>query len=230
VNVDVLKAMGNPDAELSLPEVRGLTRDYWISLLDRAVEIGLLRTRGGGYYFIQPALPWYFKNLFEEHHSSDKGATRAFVEAVGSMGNYYFDQYQAGHREVVLILAAEEANLLYARQLAMKNGWSRAIIASMQGLRWLYDQTGRWGEWKRLVDEIAPLFMDPKNDGPILGREIDWSVVIDYRVKMAIKSRQWAEAMRLLKKEIERKREKVGPVLAIDPDKIDKDAKVAIRN
>ena len=230
VNVDVLKAMGNPDAELSLPEVRSLTRDYWISLLDRAAEVGLLRTRGGGYYFIHPALPWYFKNLFEKRYSSDGGAVRAFVEAVGSMGNYYFDQYQAGHREVVSILAAEEANLLYARQLAMKNDWWRAIIATMQGLRWLYDQTGRRVEWKRLVDEITPFFMDPKNDGPILGREIDWGVVIDYRVKMAFKSRQWDEAMRLQKRDVERQREKVGPVLAVDPKKIDENAKLAIRN
>jgi len=230
VNVDVLKAMGNPDAELSLPEVRGLTRDYWISLLDRTAEVGLLRTRGGGYYFIQPALPWFFKNLFEEHHSSDKGATRAFVEAVGSMGNYYFDKYQTGHREVVLILAAEEANLLYARQLATKNGWWRTIIAAMQGLRWLYDQTGWWVEWKRLVDEITPLFMDPKTDSPILGREMDWNVVIDYRVKMAIKSRQWVEAMRLEKKDVERQRLKVGSVLAVDQNTINEDAMVAIRN
>ncbi len=230
VNVDVLKAMGNPDHELSLPEVRGLTRDYWILLLNKAAEIGLLRTRGGGYYFIQPALPWHFKNLFEEHHSSDKGATRAFVEAVGSMGNYYFDQYQAGHQEVVWLLAAEEANLLYARQLAMKNGWSRAIIATMQGLRWLYVQTGRWVEWTRLVDEITSLFIDPKTDGPILGREIDWHIVIDYRVKMAINYRHWDEAMRLLKKEIEIQREKVGSVVAVAPDKIDEDSKVAIRN
>jgi len=230
VNVDVLKAMGNPDAELSLPEVRGLTINYWISLLDRAAEVGLLRSHGGGYYSVHPVIPWYFKNLFEEHHSSDKRAVRAFVEAVGSMGNYYFDQYQTGHREVVRILAAEEANLLYARQLAMKNDWSRAIVAAMQGLRWLYVQTGRWVEWARLVDEITPIFIDPKTDGPILGREIDWNVVTDYRIKMAINSRRWNEAMRLLKKDIEKQREKVGPFLAVDPDKIDEDAKVAIGN
>ena len=53
--------MGDPEADWCLPEVRGLTREAGIALLDRAAEIGLLTAHGGGYYAIHPALPWYFR-------------------------------------------------------------------------------------------------------------------------------------------------------------------------
>ena len=50
-----------------LPELRGLDRESWIALLDRAAEVGLLTAHGGGYYTIHPALPWFFKGLFDEY-------------------------------------------------------------------------------------------------------------------------------------------------------------------
>jgi hypothetical protein len=111
VDVDVLKWMGNPDADWCLPELRGLTPEAGIALLDRAAEVGLVTAHGGGYYTIHPALPWYFKSLFEQYYAptptppptSGEGlvsplpglgegpgvrATRAFIEAMGALGNY----------------------------------------------------------------------------------------------------------------------------------------------
>jgi tetratricopeptide (TPR) repeat protein len=81
VDVDALtEYMGNPDFAAfvnaqpgaaepfeALPELRGLTREAGIHLLDRAAEIGLLTAHGGGYYSIHPALPWYFKALFDQY-------------------------------------------------------------------------------------------------------------------------------------------------------------------
>ena len=67
VDVDVLRAMGNPEAEWCLEAACGLTRERGIVLLDRAAEIGLLNTHGDGYYGIHPALPWYFRTLFERY-------------------------------------------------------------------------------------------------------------------------------------------------------------------
>jgi hypothetical protein len=69
VNVDVLRVMGDPKMDWCLPEVRGLTREDAIALLDRAAEVGLLTPHGGGFYTIHPALPWYFKSLFEQHYA-----------------------------------------------------------------------------------------------------------------------------------------------------------------
>jgi hypothetical protein len=98
---------------------------------------------------------------------------------------------------VIAVLRAEEANLLQARELARRHGWWRRVISAMQGLRWLYDHTGRRAEWARLVAEVMPDFVDPETDGPLPGREEDWCLVTGYRVRLAWEERHWDEAKRL---------------------------------
>jgi hypothetical protein len=134
VDVDALRFMGASEVEWCLSEVKGLTREAGIPLLDRAVEVGLLTARGGGYYNIHPALPWFFRQLFEQYYSEARLAgARAFVEAMGELGRYYWQQYENGNRDVIGALASEEANLLHARSLARANGWWRRVISAMQG-------------------------------------------------------------------------------------------------
>jgi hypothetical protein len=57
VDVDVLRTMGDSNADWALDEMRGLIREQGIGLLDRAAELGLLVALGGGYYRVHPALP-----------------------------------------------------------------------------------------------------------------------------------------------------------------------------
>ena len=84
VDVRTLLVMGAPKAEWCLPEVKGLTREAGIALLDRAAEVGLLTAFRRGYYRIHPALPWFFRRLFEQYYPERRiAATRAFVEAMG---------------------------------------------------------------------------------------------------------------------------------------------------
>jgi tetratricopeptide (TPR) repeat protein len=228
VDVDVLRAMGNPDAPWCLPEVRGLTREAGISMLDRASEVGLLTGHGGGYYTIHPALPWFFKSLFEQYYSElpasaeEPGlkATRAFVKAMGELGNLYHNQYEAGNRDVIAALAAEEANLLHARQLARTHGWWSCVVGAMQGLRHLYDQTGRRAEWARLVHEIVPDLVSPATDGPLPGGEEQWGLVTGYRVRLVIQARQWAEAERLQRVCVNWDRQRAAPALAMPPGEL----------
>jgi tetratricopeptide (TPR) repeat protein len=235
VDVVTLQAMGGDPTLLRenqeapdwvLPDLRGVDRESWIALLDRAAEVGLLTAHGGGYYTIHPALPWFFKGLFDEHWpatdrltatqrgareaSSDvspanslpvgsrlNAATRAFVEALGVLGNYYHAQYEGGNRDVIAALAAEEANLQHARQLAHRHDWWDPVTNTMQGLRVLYHHTGRRTEWARLVAEIVPEFVDAQTDGPLPGREEAWTLVTEYRVRLAEGMRDWPEAERL---------------------------------
>jgi len=107
----------------------------------------------------------------------------------GELGNYYHNSYGAGKREVLSALRAEEANLLQARRLALENGWWRGVISAMQGLDELYDHTGRRAEWKRLVEEVVPAFVEPKTEAPLPGLEEEWSLVIQYRVGLAREER-----------------------------------------
>jgi tetratricopeptide (TPR) repeat protein len=98
---------------------------------------------------------------------------------------------------VIGVLRAEEANLLQARDLARRHGWWGRVISAMQGLRTLYGHTGRRAEWARLVAEVVPEFVDPATEGPLPGREEQWSFVTEYRVRLAREGRHWAEAERL---------------------------------
>lgn len=245
VNVQVLQAMGNSEAPWCLPEVRGLTQDAGIALLDRAAEVGLLSALGGGYYIIHPALPWFFKSLFaqrypglppqdDQHTGSSEagtaaGALRAFVEAIGELGDFYMAQYVDGNRGVVGVLSLEESNLLFARHLARTHGWWVRIISTMQGLRSLYEHTGRRGEWARLVEEIVPDFVDPATDGPLLGREEQWGLVTDYRVRLAWEARQWEQAERLLRATVEWDRQQAASALALSPEALDAQQRNTIR-
>ena len=65
VDVRALQLMGQPEADWSLPALHGQDRNALMALLERAAGLGLLEALGGGYYRIHPALPWFFRRLFE---------------------------------------------------------------------------------------------------------------------------------------------------------------------
>ena len=178
VDVEALRYMGNLTGERSLPEVEAMTRERGIELLDRAAEGGLVTSTGGGYYFIHPALPWFFRDSFEQYYSDRvTAAICAFGIVMGMLGNQYLKQYADGNRDAIISLAAEELNLLYTRSLARSNSWWHVVIGTIQGLRALYQHTGRRGEWSRLVEETTSDFFDPIDDGPLPGKEEEWNLI-----------------------------------------------------
>lgn len=132
-----------------------------------------------------PALP--------EHLS----VLRAYSAAVAALGNYYHDAYGDGDNRVIVVLAAEEVNLLHARRLALTHGWSQQAMGPMQGLQTLYAHRWRSAEWARLVDDIIAVFVDADTGGPLPHREQEWSVVTQYRVGLARAGRDWAAAEHL---------------------------------
>jgi tetratricopeptide (TPR) repeat protein len=121
---------------------------------------------------------------------------------------------------VIGALAAEEPNLLHARQMARAHGWWDALTSAMQGLDDLYDHTGRRAEWARLVEEIVPDFVDTATDGPLPGREEDWSLVTQYRVRLAMESRKWREAERLQRVHVDWNRRRAAAALALPPESL----------
>ncbi len=96
VQVPDLRLMGLPEVSWCLPEVRGLTSEAGMALLDRAAEVGLLTAHGSGCYAIHPALPWFFKRMFEQYYPDSPvpnsgerlrvRATRAFNPRTGRIG------------------------------------------------------------------------------------------------------------------------------------------------
>lgn len=237
-SVHALCWMGNPASSACLAEVRGLTKEAATSLLDRAAEIGLLESRGGGYYYIHPALPWFFKNLFDQYYlapySFEGGrerVARAYVEWFSHQANHLHDEYGAGETKVsIAILSAEEANILHARQLAFKYGWWTEAMATMQGLDVLYNNTGRWAEWARLIQEIMPHLLDPKTEEPLPGREELWGLIMRQRVTLAERDREWAEAERLLRLDVDWARRRAATALASQSVKLSKEESNDLRS
>jgi tetratricopeptide (TPR) repeat protein len=218
VNVDVLHLMGMSSVEWCLAEVKGLTFETWNALLDRAEEVGLSMRTARGYYRIHPALPWFFRQYFEQYYRESRlDATRAFVMSTGESGDHYFDLYEEGSRGVIGALSGEEANLLNARNLARSYGWWPAVIGSMQGLGVLYRHTGRLAEWSRLVNELVPDLFDPATEGPLPGKDKPWSMVIEYRVRLAQEARLWDKAEALEKIDLDWNRQLASPILSKDP-------------
>ena len=228
VNVDALRMMGCLTDESSevwhIPAVAGLTRKTGIALLNRVAEVGLLTACGNGHYSIHPALPWFLRQLYEERYHNPQfpspDATRAYVEAVGEIGDSYHNQYGDGNWDVIRFLQAEESNLLYARHLSIKHGWYKAIIKAMQGLHSLYDYTGQRIAWHQLVEEIVPLFVNPTNDEPLQGREVGWPLVTEYQVLLRKADHQWGEAVRLQGLVVDYNRRQATSLLSLLPEQL----------
>ncbi len=191
VDLNVLCWMGHADAPWCLPPARGLTREVWTELLDRAAQAGLLTPRGGDCYGIHPALPFFFRGLFERFWNDEAAGTtevmaaRAFAEAMAGLGSFYHREYQGGNRDVVAGLLSQEANLLQARNLARQHGWWSVAVSAMRGLETLYTHTGRIDEWKRLVRELMPELMDPETEEPLPGREELREILNSYSAQLA---------------------------------------------
>jgi hypothetical protein len=237
-DVDVLCYMGDPDitGEDAVAELAGLTREAGIALLDRAAGVGLLTSLGSGYYQIHPALPWYFTTLYTTSYGQPGApaatcATRAYTTAISELGNYYLNQAEAGHAaQALAALEAEEANLRHALDLARTAGLWDAELGCLQGLRVLYERTGRDGEWARLVATITPDFIDPATGGPLPGRGSDWSFITEYRVRLARSARDWPVATTLQNARIAWDRDQAAAALAIPADSLTDLQRNQIRN
>jgi tetratricopeptide (TPR) repeat protein len=225
VQVGVLQGMGEPREVWCLPIIRGLTREQGIALLDRAAEVGLLTSLGEGYYAIHPVLPWYFKRLFDSHHSNVAIAAqdlpiRAFVGVMSRLGDYYLTEYGNGRLDVLWLLM-EEANFLNAYQLAKTNSWWSDLIGTLQGLQGLYDHIGRTAEWVRLAKEVIPIFVDLDTNEPRTELEEDWSIVTGYRIKLAKREKQWEQVEQLLKVKLDWEHKAATSAIALSPKVLD---------
>ena len=221
IDADALRLMGDPvtAGDDAVPQLAGLTRDTVIALLDRAAAIGLLSSLGGGYYAIHPALPWYFTTLHTETYGPPasppaRQAARAYTHTLAALGDYYARQDGDGAGDPVPALRAEEGNLLHALALARHAQHGDDVTSCLQGLRTLYQRTGRDGEWARLVEQVTPEFIDPDTGGPLPGREDQWSLITEYRVQLATDARDWPAATRLQHTRITWNRDQAAAALA----------------
>ena len=238
VDIDALRYMGDPDTADTdaVAVLAGRDRDGLNALLGRAVGVGLLADYGGGWFGVHPALPWFFGQLFTEHHGPPDtpvaaGVQRAYTRAYAELGDYYHRQVeQGGSGRVLPILRIEEANLLHALDLGRTHQLYDTAIGCLQGLNQLYRLTGRDGEWARLVTTIQADYLDPATDAPLPGRDNQYSMVTGYRVQIAMARRDWPTATRLQTARLAWQREQAAPYLDLPPDQLDPTARNRLRD
>ena len=240
VDVRALCMMGNPEAvgDAAVQLAHGLSREDCIELLDRAAEVGVLHaadsaigrlyadrsdiSRRLGYYFIHPALPWYLRTLFTRaigprDSQAELATRRAYATAIADLGDHWNRRYNEGDVVLAYLLAEEEANLLHAWELARANGWGNQIIGTMQALHMLYQHTGRWETWARLVELATPNLVDLDTDHPLPGREGQWRLITTYRVVLAEQAHDWPTAERLQRLLVDWDRNQAATALTADP-------------
>jgi hypothetical protein len=205
IDPDVLCQMGEINCEWCLKEIRGLTNDYAVKLLDRCADAGMLMHLTNGCYSIHPALPWFLKTLFDHYYPSmmdsrpdadtpRRSATVAFVRSVAWFGELTARHYEAGSRDSISFFVREEQNLLNAFSLAREH---RLFVSSLQilhALRTFYKDTGRGTSWEPLLTPIVADVVNTADDGPRAGLEEEWSAVTEFRILLAGSS---DEALRL---------------------------------
>jgi tetratricopeptide (TPR) repeat protein len=130
----------------------------------------------------------------------------------------------------VPVLGVEEANLRHALDLARAAGLWGAATGCLQGLRVLYERTGRDGEWARIVAAVTLDFTDPATGGPLPGREDHWSLVTEYRVRLAEHARDWPTATTLQTTKIAWHRDKAAVALDAPPADLTRAQSAHIRN
>ena len=230
--------MGDPDiaGEDAVPQLAGLTRDTAIALLDRAAAIGLLSPLGDGYYAIHPALPWYFTTLYattygQPGHPAAQQAARAYTHTLAELGGYYHrpgrnrpQRSGPGARG----RGGQPAPRPHPRPARPALG--RRDSAACRACASCIERTGRDGEWARLVAQVTPDFIDPATDGPLPGREDQWSIITEYRVRLAMAARDWPAATRLQNLAIAWDRDQAAAALATPASQLTPAQRNQIRN
>jgi len=215
VNESMLRLMGDPAFDWSVPEVRGLDQKTCLALLNRATEIGLLSPTGLLNYAIHPALPWFFRTMFETYHAASSAIyLRAFVESVGRWAAFCANEYNRGNTHLAAVLRDAESCLLHAHGVAHVHAWPDAEAMLTSGLSILYDHAGRTLDWERLLERTIPDFLEHETRQALPGTEGYWSFFMGQLAACAKRKRQWAEAEQLLRQCVESNRRVAGPALA----------------
>lgn len=226
-HVEALALMGHPGNPHHLPDCAGLSEDYWLGLLQRAAEIGLLTEIGGGFFTIHPALPWFLHDLFQRHWpgGGDSAPALAWAESVAVVGNEFATAMADGQRQALGPLRLLEGELRHALTLALQRGLANLALRALQGLRQVYQADGRWQAWRRLVENGRHLVADDAFH-PLPEREAEWSVWIEYASELAGMDHDDNHRLRLLRLRVEVDRQRAAAFL--DAPRTD-DERLAIR-
>lgn len=192
------------DAPGAPGDVNDAVRREWEVLLTRAADIGLLTKLGGSFFSVHPALPWYFRKMFESAYPQKDGeggepsanVENSFVSCIVGFCSFASDDVedQAVGR---FILQVHEPNLLHARRLAERNGLWLDYLNATRIISNSYNSSGRHAESRRFTIATVERMMDPVTMISREGLEAYWFVAIGMAHSLACQDAHTNEAERL---------------------------------
>lgn len=206
-----------------LREFRELKKeDPESTVLDRLAALELVGKQDEGVYSIQSALPPFLERLFDHEFPAEnntrrgKGlfsafrgrtqaemgppstrAARAYVRALDEFGLELSGQFRNGRTEAAAELAADEANLRHACNLARRFEWWDLISGCIHGLGAMFEGADRIAEWQDFLDELMEECADPATQEALADRELYWRAVVEQGVQSASKRRRLHHAEKL---------------------------------
>jgi tetratricopeptide (TPR) repeat protein len=176
-------------------------------VLRRAAEIGLVSVLSEEYFGVHPALPWYFQGLFAQTFGPEDGpegeeVIAAYVYTMSAIGNLYRQAHSEGGN-IEPFAALDEANFLYARDLAIRHRWWASVMGPMRGVQLFYDFAGRDLELGRLIEEVVPLFVEQSSGLPPAELELDFLILTEMRIRVARRARNWDLAEQLVRSSLQ---------------------------
>ena len=223
------------------------------TVLDRMAALGLLAAEDNGFYSIQSALPPFLKKLFDREFPAEERtrkekrffasfkalskeapappstkAARAYVRAVSDFGLALFERFRDGDSAVVAELAADEANLRHACNLARKFEWWDLIAGCIHGLGALFEGGGRIAEWQDFFDELIKECADELKQEPLDGRGLYWRAVAEQGVYSALARRRLHHAEKLQRLCLHWDKEQANPYLPVAANELEKSQKAVV--
>lgn len=206
------KAVGMPDHDLSwtIPGLQDQTQASIEVVLDKAVELGVLRKSEDHNYWLHPAIHLHLQPFFEDSYPTPEQravAGRAYAEAQGWFGIQFTRVLQKGARaRVVEALTKDTDNLEQGLFAGHANGWKQAEVGILHGLNALLVHKGRFELWRVLFSEVWEDFIGPDLK-PLPGCELWWSFVMDHRLRISLEDQdvETGEPIALLVKAHEEK-------------------------
>lgn len=207
--LDILSQKRDPDVE-----VPDITQEGVCGvLLERAASLGVLTSRGSGYYAVHPGLPGHFGRIYVAMHTSEEQnlLERSFAWLHGTIARVFSKQFESGKpgsADVAMgTLALGEPNLRRALSFARRHARWYDAMNLMRGLRLLMTHRGRRAEFARLIEEVQGDFIDPTSGMPLPGREDFWIALQRFRVDVLKDAHRLQEAELLQRQVVTRGRE-----------------------
>jgi hypothetical protein len=235
VSTHVFSTLGTPESDWKVPDeeyVEKVSQEANLTLR-KVSEVGLIQPLEVGFYWIHPALPWFFRKLILEYFPDTESRlrlTHSFVNAVGIWSIFYHNIYFDGDRSVATAILAEENNFLFALRLAKENNWPQAIHKISRGLFTLYHHLGNKYQEIDLLKDIYPFFTLPQTFEPIPGLEEEWNCISHHHLEFLIRNHKFDEAQEIARKKFQWNKENTTAILNTSSDCWNDSQRVDVRN